>query len=199
MPLLRRWQPPCARYAQSQRSCTRGRARGGRRARLNLMPPCRLGPKSAEPNTYSEPPICSINQSLLIVAQSQRTFKLSAPCLHDRRLGSPPPACGPPANSETAKPRRHPASMCCATEGDLRNMHKTDIWLRGSRETLSDKSLVVRASLRDIVGAENGVAEGSRRSGPAMRRRIDEFSGALATGCSTSWCESMCDASFVAR
>jgi len=43
MPLLRRWQPPCARYAQSQRSCTRGRACGGRRARLNLMPPCRLG------------------------------------------------------------------------------------------------------------------------------------------------------------
>ena len=51
MPLLRRWQPPCTCYAQSQGSCTRGRARGGRRARLNLMPPCRLGPKSAEPNT----------------------------------------------------------------------------------------------------------------------------------------------------
>ena len=51
MPLLRRWQPPCVRYAQSQGSCTRGRARGGRRARLNLMPPCRLGLKSAEPIT----------------------------------------------------------------------------------------------------------------------------------------------------
>ena len=56
LPLLRGWQPRCARYAQSQGSCTRGRARGGRRARLNLMRPCRLGPKSAEPNTYSEPP-----------------------------------------------------------------------------------------------------------------------------------------------
>ena len=51
MPLLRRWQPPCTCYAQSQGSCTRGRARGGRRARLNLMPPCRLGLKSAEPIT----------------------------------------------------------------------------------------------------------------------------------------------------
>ena len=55
LPLLRGWQPRCARYAQSQRSCTRGGARGGRRARLNLMRPCRLAPKSAEPNTYSEP------------------------------------------------------------------------------------------------------------------------------------------------
>ena len=48
LPLLRGWQPRCVRYAQSQRSCTRGGARGGRRARLNLMRPCRLGASRPE-------------------------------------------------------------------------------------------------------------------------------------------------------
>ena len=47
---------PHVRAMRSPSDLARGDARDGRRARLNLMRPCRLGPKSAEPNTYSEPP-----------------------------------------------------------------------------------------------------------------------------------------------
>ena len=96
MPLLRRWQPPCVRYAQSQGSCTRGRARGGRRARLNLMPPCRLGPKSAEPNTYSEPPKCSINQCLTPASIPQRCAHRSGASALLRSSSSRAPHPRPP-------------------------------------------------------------------------------------------------------
>ena len=96
MPLVRRWQPPCACYAQSQGSCTRGRARGGRRARLNLMPPCRLGPKSAEPNTYSEPPICSINQCLTPASIPQRCAHRSGASALLRSSSSRAPHPRPP-------------------------------------------------------------------------------------------------------